>query len=145
VDFQHCCCMVAHSSNMQDPSQNMLLRHLQDTTFPFHHHHYSSIPPGITPDSSSSCFKDVKGLIPTYMHLPGITSSIHCDALLWTQHYHALGMPTHWLPQHRDCSLLMLASRAQYQDTYRQCTIIISMPMLPYSLMPDTRLVIITL
>jgi hypothetical protein len=70
-------CMVPHSSDMQDPSQHMIPRHLQDTTFPLHHHHYSSIPLGTTSDSSSSFLKDAEGLITTYMHLPSITSSIH--------------------------------------------------------------------
>jgi hypothetical protein len=111
-------CMIAHSSDMQDMSQHMIPRHLQDTAFPLYHHHYSSTPLGITPDSSASCLKDAEGLIPAYMHLPGITSSIHCNALPQTQHYDALGMPTHLLLQHRDCSLTTSASRTRYRPSF---------------------------
>jgi hypothetical protein len=128
-------CMGAHSSDMQDPSQHMILRYLHDTTFPFHHHHYSSITLGITLDSSSSCLKDAEGLIPAYMHLPGITSSIHCCMVAlssdmqdpswctilrhpWTVHNHYLHTNTplflnalHWTCHYHALMMLM--------DSYR--------------------------
>jgi hypothetical protein len=60
--------MVAHSSDMQDLSQHMILRHLQDTALPLPLCHYSSIPQSITPESSSSCLINANGLFTAYMH-----------------------------------------------------------------------------
>jgi hypothetical protein len=56
-------CMVAHSSDMHDPSWSMIPRHLQNTALPLHPRHYSSIPPGITPDFSLSCLMDINRLV----------------------------------------------------------------------------------
>jgi hypothetical protein len=60
--------MVAHSSDMQDLSQHMIPRHLQDTALPVSPCHYSSIPRCITPESSVSCPINADGLHTTYMH-----------------------------------------------------------------------------
>jgi hypothetical protein len=60
--------MVAHSSDMQDLSQHMIPRHLQDTALPLPLCHYSSIPRSITLESSSSCLINANRLITAYMH-----------------------------------------------------------------------------
>jgi len=60
--------MVAHSSDMQDLSQHMILRHLQDTALPLPLRYYSSIPQSITPESSLSCLINADRLLTAYMH-----------------------------------------------------------------------------
>jgi hypothetical protein len=113
-------CMVAHSSDMQDPSWHMILRHLQTA----HHHHLLTNTPLFLDALHQTHYHHIHnadGLVTAYMHLPGITSSIHCNALPQTQHYHALRMPTHSLLQRRDCCLMMLASKSHINP----CSLII--------------------
>jgi hypothetical protein len=70
-------------------------------------HQYSPIPRHITPDSALPCSHDTAGLVTTYMHLLGITPSVHHDVLPQTWHYYGLEIPTDSLPGHRDCAIAL--------------------------------------
>jgi hypothetical protein len=97
--------MVAHSSDMQDPSLHAIPRHLQHTESSLSPRQYSPSPQCFTPDSSLSHSRNADGLVTAYMHHVTSTSSIPLHITLdstLSRPLDAEGLVTTYMHHHHD-------------------------------------------